>query len=325
LAQEACRLTEKANRYNLVETEMLRDGNCQFHSCAASISEAQGYCGDAVDHLIVRQKVVEWLRENGDFRLNEEDPDTTLFHYLDGDASWDSYVDRMSQVTQYGDHLTLIAIAECFSCCISVVTSDVDGVNYHTRPRDTTPIDTIYLAHYPLAQHYNLLRLQGEPTGEELGMHLGEHLTTGFAYKVLCPNGQLRRIRTEYNARKGELRLGHEQLRGHIGLLCKTEPESLISRWQDSEGDLITFDTDAELVDAVRCTAARGQKLLRIFAETQDFEPTSSAVMVSPDMMDSSVVDAVPLDVENSSCADTSNDWCMVEHDGGEGEEVTGR
>lgn len=42
-----------------------------------------------------------------------------------------------------------------------VVTSEAEGINYHTRPRDSTPQDTIYLGHYPIAQHYNRLTLAG--------------------------------------------------------------------------------------------------------------------------------------------------------------------
>jgi hypothetical protein len=94
---------------------------------------------------------------------------------------------------QYGDHLTLIAIAERFMCCLVVVTSEEDGVNYHTRPRDATPMETLYMAHYPIAQHYNLLYLRGElPHSSNVGLYLGDHLTCGFAYKILCPNSQLR-------------------------------------------------------------------------------------------------------------------------------------
>jgi len=306
MAIEASRLSVKATALGLEEAEVARDGNCQFHAVAKSLVEVSGHDHITVDgreipldHIAVRGEAVAWLRAHSGFRLNEDDADTELCHYLHEDPSWEAYCNRMSREAQYGDHLTLIAMAERFSSFIVVVTSEAGGVNYHTRPRLSTPLDTIHLAHYPLAQHYNQLCLRGERDMDVawsgvLGstMHLGDHLTTGFAYKVHCPSGQLRRIRTEYNASQGRLRLGHDGLREHIARVCLMEADSLLLRWKDIDGgDLITFDTDEELLDAVRCTAAAGQKVLRIFVEA--VEPGARPAQEAP----------------LSPCGE----WCMVE------------
>jgi len=261
LVMEASRLSSKAVEYNMKEAEVPKDGNCQFHAAAQSLSEVQG----VHTHVSVRRGAVEWLRQHPHFLLNQDDEDTMLCHYLDGDPSWEQYCNRMLRLGQFGDHLTLIAIAELYTSCIVVITSEKEGVNYHVAPRDDTPLDTIYLAHYPLAQHYNMLCLQGELPGH--GVHLGGHMTTGFAYKVKCPNGQLRRLRTEYDALGGRLLLGHSELRAHIAGLCGIDEGNLLLMWEDDDGDLITFDTDEELLDAVRCAAAGGHKALRIATE----------------------------------------------------------
>ena len=307
LAMEASRLAAKAVQCGLHEVQMPRDGNCQFHSTAHALNEAER--GEKWTHVSVRKRAVQWLREHGEhFRLNEEDSDTTLGHYLDGDATWAAYCDRMDRPGQYGDHLTLIAIGECFSCCVVVITSDAEGVNYHTKPRDSTPLETIHLAHYPVALHYNLLQLQGEPSVDsslELGVHFGQHLTTGFAYKVQCPNGQLRRIRTEYDVMAGRLHLGHAELRAHIARLCAIEDTNLLLTWRDADGDIITFDTDEELLDAVRCAAASGQKVLRIFVQ-------EGGESVMAEQTQSKAINTATTE---------SSEWCLVEPI----EEVEGR
>jgi len=325
LALEASRLAAKAVAYNLQEVEVPRDGNCQFHSVSQSLMESPqvGHLSnmgqETLDHVVVRQQAVAWLREHPDFRLNAEDPDTSLCLYLDTDPSWEAYCGRMSRTGQYGDHLTLIAIAEVFSCCVVVMTSQPDAVNYHVRPHESTPHDTLYLAHYEEAQHYNRLFLKGEVDVVQGTLDLGDHLTTGFAYKVQCPNGQLRRIRTEYNATQGRLRLGHAELREHIAHICQVaRPESLLLRWHDGDGDLITFDTDEELLDAVRCSAAAGHKVLRVLAEEcplkdkplgclQKIDADAAAAVVE------SPVDCAGILLTKSSGEECSEEWFMVD------------
>lgn len=366
MALEVARLAAKAKAFNLHEIQVPRDGNCQFHSVSQSLAEVPGREGMVLDHIALRKLAVAWLLAHRDFRLNEDDPDTTLSHYLDSDPSWEAYCARMGRQGQYGDHLTLIAMAECFSCCIMVVTSEAEGINYHTRPRDSTPQDTIYLAHYPIAQHYNRLTLAGEPSTADSStsspvspasdatgviketVHLGSHLTTGFAYKIHCPNGELRRIRTEYNATQGQLKLGHEQLREKCAKICKLQTAELMLRWQDHDGDLITFDTDEELLDAVKCAAAAGRKVLRIFAEeatTVSKSAHSSSSVRSPGPASSTGEPAgsieegppaedsqgpapaeeqeelppQPQEAPDEAFLQSSDEWCLVDCDG-EGE-----
>jgi len=64
-----------------------------------------------------------WMQANADFQLNVDDEATALVHYLDFDPSWAAFCTRMRQPTQYGDHLTLIAAAECTLSQIVVFTS----------------------------------------------------------------------------------------------------------------------------------------------------------------------------------------------------------
>merc|ERR1712070_101882 len=277
LAEEASRLASKASELSLMEVEVPRDGNCQFHCLAQAVSHASGR---SLDHVQVRQEAISWLRGHESYCLSADDKDTQLGFYLDADPSWEAYCDRMSREGQYGDHLTLIAMAERFACCIVVVTSKEDGVNYHATPYETSPLDTVHMAHYPLALHYNLLTMQA-PEGEDesadeawaavLGcsamLGLANHLTTGFAYKVHCPNGQLRRVRTEYNAAGPSLKMGCKDLQNHVAKLSGVDPGHLVLRWRDVEGDYITFDTEQELLDAVVSAAAAGEKVVRIFAE----------------------------------------------------------
>ena len=119
-------------------------------------------------------------------------------------------------------------------------------------------------------------------------------MTSGFAFKVECPNGELRRFRSEYDACEGRLRLGHSELRTQVARLSGVKETHLLLTWEDNDGDLITFDTEEELLDAVRCAAAGGRKVLRIAAKEQ-----------VPSNKDDDQPPAVTAEDETG--------WCMVE------------
>lgn len=69
------------------------------------------------------------------------------------DKSWDAYCDEMARDGIWGDHLTLVAIAEVFGARIRIVSS-VEGDNYMTEI-DPTVIKTqkmILISHYVSCQ-----------------------------------------------------------------------------------------------------------------------------------------------------------------------------
>ena len=189
----------------------------------------------------------------------------------------------MSCAGQYGDHLTLIAATECFLHGIVVVTAEQGGVEYKVRPRGAATKGTVYLAHYPLARHYNRLvrgllvsggnegscRSLMESMASSVGMastgvQRSHPLLASFAYLVTGPDGVLRRIRIEYDAFEGSVTIGYEELRTHLARIYGTESKGIILQWKDGDGDVITFDTDEELLNAVTSVAAAAKKVLRV-------------------------------------------------------------
>jgi len=282
---EASRLILRASARNLTEIKVPADGNCQFHSLSQSLAELNAKSSSTnpdPDHLEVRHLLVEWLQSNAKHQLRRGDPDTMICYYLDEDPDWEAYCERMSKKGQYGDHLTLIAAAECFKHRITVITSEPDGVDYTIHPCRASIKGTIYLAHYSFARHYNRLVKMATSGGQSTLSSLvqstansvvlqREHpLLSNFAFLVTCPDGLRRRIRTEYNALESSLTIGYQQLREHIARVYGVECELLMLKWKDRDGDLITFDTEAELLNAVRCTAAAAEKVLRICADVPE-------------------------------------------------------
>lgn len=82
----------RSNGLKMVET--LRDGNCLFHSMARWM--------DGVDHEIVRNIVVEYVAEHP--YIFETDI------LASGYSSTDEYCERMSQLGEWGDAITLQAL-----------------------------------------------------------------------------------------------------------------------------------------------------------------------------------------------------------------------
>jgi len=110
-------LDERLSLYGLKEkTKIKGDGNCQFAGCADQLFD------DATKHSEIRKAACDWLRKNSSYKLPNQ---TTIHDYLQTEffPTWDDYCDYMSQDGMWGDHFTLIAIAEIYQTKIVVVSS----------------------------------------------------------------------------------------------------------------------------------------------------------------------------------------------------------
>jgi len=147
-------LRDRLSLYGLKEkTNIKGDGNCQFASCADQLFN------DPEKYDEVRKEAVDWLLVNKDYKL----PNSTTFEdYLQTEffPCWEDYIEHMSQDGIWGDHFTLLAIAEVYKTKIVVVSSMVvePGIDPFTIiiPKHFTK--TIYISHLH-ELHYSSLSL----------------------------------------------------------------------------------------------------------------------------------------------------------------------
>jgi len=110
------RMESNLEMYGFREKEIRGDGNCQFRALADQLF------GDEERHNEVRLKIVDWLRKNKDFEVDEG---TKIFDFLDLEeySSWNEYCDEMSRNGAWGDQFTLVAGAEVFQVNIHILSS----------------------------------------------------------------------------------------------------------------------------------------------------------------------------------------------------------
>lgn len=117
--------------------------------------------------LDVRAAAVKWLRNNPSFQL----PNGTVISDFKEEqfAEWDDYCSYLAKPGVWGDHLTLMAIAERFRLKIVIITSHRLSHNADpfivVRPITPPPSEqedrTIYLSHLS-ELHYGSLKFDDD-------------------------------------------------------------------------------------------------------------------------------------------------------------------
>eukprot|EP01129_Flabellula_baltica_P006185 TRINITY_DN228_c0_g1_i1.p1 TRINITY_DN228_c0_g1~~TRINITY_DN228_c0_g1_i1.p1 ORF type:complete len:464 (-),score=93.17 TRINITY_DN228_c0_g1_i1:48-1439(-) len=140
------RLNERLSSLGMKEkTDIPADGNCQFSAVSDQLY-------NNIRHSqFVRRSCVEWLRNNRQWEL---DNGTTLEDYCYG-TGWDDYCDELARDGIWGNHVTLIALSECFKVKIKVISS-IEGGNYMTEivPTKILSNKVVMLSHYA-EYHYS--------------------------------------------------------------------------------------------------------------------------------------------------------------------------
>ena len=146
------RLDQRCVVYGLERHISPTDGNCQFASLSYGL-----HGGDMDRHKEVRKKIVTWLEANGNWRPDPLDPTSTLPNFLDTGkfATWEEYCEKMSFLGTWGDHVTLLAAANCFRVPIFIL-SDVEAkdsscvtiIEPRLNPGDPAPDRMILLGHF---------------------------------------------------------------------------------------------------------------------------------------------------------------------------------
>jgi len=133
-------LVERFQKWGLRLFDINKDGDCQFHAVSHQLY------GDPHFHQAIRASVVSWLIEHPkkDFVTTDKGEDA--------DSAWEKYISGMCD-EDWGDHLTLQAIADLYTVEI-VIISSIPGDNYITTlsPVGSVNTRTIFLGH--LAEYH---------------------------------------------------------------------------------------------------------------------------------------------------------------------------
>jgi len=134
----------------LPEGSIPRDGSCMFHAVAQSLTVSAGL----IDQLSVRIRAAQWLRDHPVVSGNVQLPD---FVY---GTSWQQYLQGL-ETNDWGDHISLIGIANAFNVVIGIVSSETPGIRY-IYPEDTSEQQhTIYLGHEFESHYIRLTPIDG--------------------------------------------------------------------------------------------------------------------------------------------------------------------
>lgn len=137
---EKLRLHRRLLEYSMIEKSVIpSDGNCQFASISDQIF-------DTIDnHRIVRQSIVEWLKNNGDSLL----PNGSKYKDFIYDMTWEEYCETMSRNGIWGDNLTLQAAAEYYGKRICIISSiESEKCVIEIVPKCIKSEKPILLSHY---------------------------------------------------------------------------------------------------------------------------------------------------------------------------------
>ena len=138
--QPFLRLDAKLASMGLTRINVKGDGNCQFRSVLLGLGEPS----DDGSIKQLRENVVAWLRNNRSYMNGRETLPT------------DVYLSQMKMMKEWGDDLTLLALANIFRCRIVAVCAD--GLDVETRPLENVQqCVTVYVAYRP-ELHYDAVR-----------------------------------------------------------------------------------------------------------------------------------------------------------------------
>eukprot|EP00698_Gefionella_okellyi_P007820 TRINITY_DN1910_c0_g1_i4.p1 TRINITY_DN1910_c0_g1~~TRINITY_DN1910_c0_g1_i4.p1 ORF type:complete len:353 (-),score=64.77 TRINITY_DN1910_c0_g1_i4:83-1141(-) len=139
-------LKQQLAQLKLRSVEILGDGNCQFRALSSQLFAAIKY------HLELRAAAVKEISEHKDFYAC----------FLENGENIDDYLARMAKAGEWGDQLTLQAIANRLGVAIHVISSK--GQNFITlQEPDGKPVRKELYLSYVNWVHYNSLFSQDKP------------------------------------------------------------------------------------------------------------------------------------------------------------------
>jgi len=158
------RLRQRMGEYGFEEKKPIAgDGSCQF---AAFGDQLNGDPSNAADY---RRAAVHWLRENAetelpngskikDFIFFVENDEANIVEAENQEERFNRYCVELDDSNTWGNHLTLVALAERFKVRIFVLSSAPGELHFVIiQPQSGPFTQTLYLSHLS-EYHYGSLR-----------------------------------------------------------------------------------------------------------------------------------------------------------------------
>ncbi|CAI9272937.1 unnamed protein product [Lactuca saligna] len=130
------RLLDRLQLYQLVESKVQGDGNCQFRALSDQVYRTTEH------HQFVRQQIVNQLKLHADIYEG----------YVP--MMYDDYLKNMAKVGEWGDHVTLQAAADLYGIKVFVITSFKDTCYIEIVPSVQRSNRVIFLSFWAEV-HYN--------------------------------------------------------------------------------------------------------------------------------------------------------------------------
>ncbi|CAH1442008.1 unnamed protein product [Lactuca virosa] len=137
------RLLDRLQLYNLVESKVQGDGNCQFRALSDQFYRSPEH------HKFVRRQVVNQLKSHPEMYEG----------YVP--MAYSDYLKRISKSGEWGDHVTLQAAADSYGVKIFVLTSFKDTCSIEILPKVQNSKRVIFLSFWAEV-HYNSIYPEGE-------------------------------------------------------------------------------------------------------------------------------------------------------------------
>lgn len=137
------RLLDRLQLYDLIERKVQGDGNCQFRALSDQFYRTPEH------HKFVRRQVVDQLKSHPEIYEG----------YVP--MAYDDYLKKITNVGEWGDHVTLQAAADSYGVKIFVITSFKDTCYIEIIPNIQRSKRVIFLSFWAEV-HYNSIYPEGE-------------------------------------------------------------------------------------------------------------------------------------------------------------------
>ncbi|KAM0000893.1 putative ubiquitinyl hydrolase 1 [Helianthus debilis subsp. tardiflorus] len=139
------RLLDRLQLYQLVESKVQGDGNCQFRALSDQVYRT------AEHHKFVRQQIVNQLKLHADIYEG----------YVP--MPYSDYLKNMAKVGEWGDHVTLQAAADLYGIKIFVITSFKDTCYIEIVPSVQRSNRVIFLSFWAEVHYNSILPVEDVP------------------------------------------------------------------------------------------------------------------------------------------------------------------